>query len=75
MFAGKEDFKVAYEAKALETFAKPISECSTFERYELLVYLISSNTSKVRTQTSQRHIRLQQKRSITSPWSFSVAAC
>ena len=62
MFAGKEDFKVAYEAKALETFAKPISECSTFERYELLVYLISSNTSKVRTQTSQRHIRLQQKK-------------
>ena len=62
MFAGKEDFKVAYEAKALETFAKPISECSTFEKYELLVYLISSATSKVRTQTSQRHIRNKQKK-------------
>ena len=62
MFAGKEDFKVAYEAKALETFAKPISECTTFEKYELLVYLVASTTSKVRTQTSQRHIRLQQKK-------------
>ena len=62
MFAGKEDFKVAYEAKALETFAKPISECTTFEQYELLVYLICSTTGKVRTQTSQRHIRLQQKK-------------
>ena len=62
MFAGKEDFKVAYEAKALETFAKPVSECTTFEKYELLVYLVSSTTAKVRTQTSQRHIRLQQKK-------------
>ncbi|MCI5816339.1 glycogen/starch/alpha-glucan phosphorylase [Ruminococcus sp.] len=62
MFAGKEDFKVAYEAKALETFAKPVSECTTFEQYELLVYLICSTTGKVRTQTSQRHIRLQQKK-------------
>lgn len=62
MFAGKEDFKIAYEAKALETFAKPVSECSTFEKYELLVFLISSTTAKVRTQTSQRHIRLQQKK-------------
>ena len=62
MFAGKEDFKVAYEAKALETFGKPISSCSTFEQYELLVYLISSLTSKVRTQTSMRHIRNQQKK-------------
>ncbi len=62
MFAGKEDFKVAYEAKALETFAKPISQCSTFEKYELLVYLVSSVTGKVRTQTSQRHIRQQQKK-------------
>lgn len=62
MFAGKEDFKIAYEAKALETFAKPVSECSTFEKYELMVFLISSTTAKVRTQTSQRHIRLQQKK-------------
>ena len=62
MFAGKEDFKVAYEAKALETFAKPVSQCSTFEKYELLVYLVSSITGKVRTQTSQRHLRLQQKK-------------
>ncbi len=62
MFAGKEDFKVAYAAKALETFAKPVQECTTFEQYELLVYLISGNTSKVRTQTSQRHIRLEQKK-------------
>ena len=62
MFAGKEDFKIAYGAKALETLAKPIEECTTFEQYEVLVYLLSSSVSKVRTQTSQRHIRLQQKK-------------
>lgn len=62
MFAGKEDFKIAYGAKALETFAKPIEECSTFEQYEVLAHLLSSSVSKVRTQTSQRHIRLQQKK-------------
>ena len=61
-FAGKEDFKVAYEAKALETFAKPVSQCSTLEKYELLVYLISSTVGKVRTQTSQRHSRGKQKK-------------
>ncbi len=61
-FAGKEDFKVAYEAKSLETFAKPVAQCSTLEKYELLVNLISSTTGKVRTQTSQRHSRLQQKK-------------
>ncbi len=62
MFAGKEDFKIAYGAKALETLAKPIDECTTFEKYEVLAYLISSTVSKVRTQTSQRHVRLQQKK-------------
>ena len=62
MFAGKEDFKVAYAAKALETFAKPVSQCSTLEQYQVLVYLVSGTMSKVRTQTSQRHIRLQQKK-------------
>ena len=62
MFAGKEDFKIAYGAKALETLAKPIDECTTFEKYEVLVYLISSAVSKVRTQTSQRHLRYHQKK-------------
>jgi starch phosphorylase len=62
LFAGKEDFKVSYEAKALETFAKPVAECSTFEKYELLVYLVSSTTGKVRTQTSQRHLSQKQKK-------------
>ena len=62
MFAGKEDFKVAYESKALETFAKPVSECSTFEKYELLAYLVSGTMSRVRTRTSQRHLRYQQKK-------------
>ncbi len=62
MFAGKEDFKVSYAAKALATFAKPVSECSTFEQYEVLVYLLCGDTSNVRTQTSQRYVRFQQKK-------------
>ena len=62
MFAGKEDFKIAYAAKALETFAKPIAECSTYEQYEILVDLLCANLRRVRTQTSQRHLQLQQKK-------------
>ena len=62
MFAGKEDFKIAYGAKALETLAKPINQCTTFEKYEVLAYLLSGSMSKVRTQTSQRHVSLQQKK-------------
>ena len=62
MFAGKEDFKIEYGAKALETKAKPIDQCTLFEQYEVLVHLLSSSVSKVRTQTSQRHVRHQQKK-------------
>ena len=60
MFAGKEEFKIAYGVKAQETLAKSIEECTTFEQYEVLAYLLAGSVSKVRTQTSQRHIRLQQ---------------
>ena len=62
MFAGKEEFKIAYGVKAQETLAKSIEECTTFEQYEVLAYLLAGSVSKVRTQTSQRHIRLQQKK-------------
>lgn len=69
MFAGKEDFKIAYGAKALETLAKPIEECTIFEQYEVLAYLLSSSVSKVRTQTSQRLSVSSRRRFTTSPWS------
>ena len=62
MFAGKEDFKLEYRAKALETLGKPIEECSDLERYQVLVYLINSSIGRVRTRTSQRHLKGQEKK-------------
>ena len=41
MFAGKEEFKIAYGVKAQETLAKSIEECTTFEQYEVLAYLLA----------------------------------
>ena len=62
MFAKKEEFISAYEAKAQETLAKSIQECTPYEQYEVLVYLVSSSVSKVRSATSSRHKQLQQKK-------------
>ena len=62
MFASKEAFISAYQAKAKETLAKSLEECTTYEKYEVLAYLVSSSVSTVRSATSARHKELQQKK-------------
>ena len=47
MFAGKEEFKIAYGVKAQETLAKSIEECTTFEQYEVLAYLLAGPVGEV----------------------------
>ena len=62
MFANKEAFISAYQAKAKETLAKSLEECTTYEKYEVLAHLVSSSVSTVRSATSARHKELQQKK-------------
>ncbi len=62
MFAGKEDFKIDFIKECIETMAKPPEECSNQEKYEVLVRLVSSKTSRIRTETSQRHAANKEKK-------------
>ena len=55
MFAGKEDFKIEYTRGLIETYAKPLKDCTKLEKYDNLVRLISGIASSIRTETSQRH--------------------
>ena len=55
MFAGKEDFKIEYTRGLIETYAKPLKDCTKLEKYENLVRLVSNIASSIRTETSQRH--------------------
>ena len=55
MFAGKEDFKIEYTRGLIETYAKPLKDCTKLEKYDNLVRLVSGIASSIRTETSQRH--------------------
>ena len=63
MFVGKEDFKIAYRNGCIDMAGKPLEQCSNLEKYEVLVGLIKSLASKVRTETSER-VRSQQEKEI-----------
>ena len=54
MFVGKEDFKIAYRNECIDVAGKPLELCSDLEKYEVLVSLIKSQASKVRTETIER---------------------
>ncbi len=54
MFVGKEDFKIAYRTACIDFAGKSLEECSTYEQYDILVQLIRSRASKVRTETRER---------------------
>ena len=58
----KELFKGAYLDMLNETFTKPAEECTDWERYEALVYLIKSDAEIVRQETRQRHYEKNAKR-------------
>ena len=57
MFAGKEDFKIEYTRGLIETYAKPLKDCTKLEKYENLVRLVSGIASSIRTETLQRHAK------------------
>ena len=61
MFVGKEDFKIAYRNECIDVAGKPLELCSDLEKYEVLVSLIKSQASKVRTETLERVRGGQQK--------------
>ena len=60
MFAGKEDFKIEYTRGLIETYAKPLKDCTKLEKYDNLVRLISGIASSIRTETSQRDVYKRQ---------------
>ncbi len=61
MFVGKEDFKIAYRNECIDVAGKPLEMCSDLEKYEVLVSLVKSLASKIRTETLERVRGGQQK--------------
>ena len=54
MFVGKEDFKIAFRNECIDVAGKPLEMCSDLDKYQVLVSLIKSQASKVRTETLER---------------------
>lgn len=63
MFVGKENFKIAYRNQCIEVTGKPLDRCSDMEKYEVLVSMVKSQASKVRTETLES-IRGESKKEI-----------
>ncbi|MBQ5415446.1 MAG: glycogen/starch/alpha-glucan phosphorylase, partial [Firmicutes bacterium] len=45
-----------------KTYSKPAAECTDWERYEALVYLINKDADEVRTATKKRQVANREKR-------------
>ena len=58
----KETFKQAYLDMLDKTYSKPAAECTDWERYEALVYLINKDADEVRTATKKRQVANREKR-------------
>ena len=54
MFAGKEDFKIEYTRGLIETYAKPLKDCTKLEKYENLVRLVSNIASSIISRAQNR---------------------
>ena len=54
MFVEKEDFKIAFRNECIDVAGKPLEMCSDLDKYQVLVSLIKSQASKVRTETLER---------------------
>ena len=63
MFVGKEDFKIAFRNGCIDIAGKPLELCSDLEKYQVLVSLIKSQASKVRTETIER-VRAGQEKEV-----------
>ena len=58
---GKEAFKQAYLDMLDKTYSKPAAECTDWERYEALVYLINKDADEVRNATKKRQVANREK--------------
>ncbi len=61
-FTSTQDFKEQYSNQFVESLSKPMSHCSTGEKYMMLVRLIRSKINSLRTETSMRHLLNQEKK-------------
>ena len=61
-FYNKEIFKTQFTEKLLEDFAKSPKECTSFEKYEALVRLITSTVAPARSETIRRQYDNAQKK-------------
>lgn len=62
IFSNKEDFKKKYKAEVMEIMAKPFSECTRRERYEVLSRFICSHAAKLHTRTRRHDEELSKKK-------------
>ncbi|MCI8645939.1 MAG: glycogen/starch/alpha-glucan phosphorylase [Firmicutes bacterium] len=62
MFKEKESFITHYQEEALRLLARPLSECSRREKYEVLVKMVCSEAAKLHTETQLRHNQKQDKK-------------
>ena len=58
----KEMFKGAYLDMLNDTFSKPAEECTKWEQYEALVYLINKNAEEAREESRQIHREKNDKK-------------
>ncbi len=61
-FKDKDDFKEAYLAILNYTFSKPADECTDWEQYEALVYLIKKEAEVQRVASVHKHQEKQDKK-------------
>ncbi|MBQ3283276.1 MAG: glycogen/starch/alpha-glucan phosphorylase [Atopobiaceae bacterium] len=62
IFHDKYDFIVQYRAKAQQTQGKPLEDCSTYERYASLAYLIASIARDMAGRSEAEAVRRGKKR-------------
>ena len=58
----KEMFKGAYLDMLNETFSKPAEECTAWEQYEALVYLINNRAEVAREESREEHRERKDKK-------------
>ncbi|MBQ9826052.1 MAG: glycogen/starch/alpha-glucan phosphorylase [Firmicutes bacterium] len=61
-FKDKETFKEAYKDILDRTYSKPADECTDWEKYEALVYLINQEADASRKATKKAHNAIEDKR-------------
>ena len=61
-FKDKETFKASYQIMLDKTYSKPAAECTPWEKYEALVYLINKEADIARKTTKREHNKVFDKR-------------